>query len=224
MARQNYQETRLLYRQLVSKSQQFNDLPEKPRERLKKLKELLEAMPAETAKYAYQIGNLNDHKTTLLANVKNYGQSLAALFESRLPEDQMDFWQDFRNSSNQKRQQIDIDLAYLTPGQALFQQLTTNIQGLSQIETLKHEFSQQERLERIVVFIASTLESAAISAKVNHDSHFTEIWLGHGYELLTPYLGTHLTGILSHISVGALFGIVAFLILWLMQKVINRLP
>jgi hypothetical protein len=225
LARQNYKDTRSLYRQLEAKGQKFGHLSRSARKRLAELELLLEELPVETAEYTHYLRNLNDHKTTLLANADNYQKTLANILDFALPEDKVGFWQEFHTASSQKRQQIEIDLAYLTPGQALFQQLTESIQSLAQIETVKHEFTRQERLEFMVVFVATMLESAAISVKVDYEHHFSEIWLGHGYEMITPHLGPHLgphlTKILSHISVGALFGMVAIFMLWLIQKIVR---
>jgi hypothetical protein len=93
---------------------------------------------------------------------------------------------------------------------------------LTQIKTLKHESKKQEQLEYLVVFVASILESAAISAKVDYNHHLPEQLLGSYYNLITHFIGTHLTGILTHLGVGVGFAFGAIGLLWVSNQFFDR--
>lgn len=80
----------------------------------------------------------------------------------------------------------------------------------------------QERLERLVVFIASTLESAAISVKVDYQHQLAHDVFGNCYSMISRIIGEHLTGIVTHLGVGLLFGGVALGILWVSSALVKK--
>lgn len=139
-----------------------------------------------------------------------------------LPEDDIAWLELFhKEKSILFEQQINTNIAYLTPAQPLFQQLIDNVQGLTQIETLKHEFDKQERIEFLVVFIATTLESAAISAKVDFHHHLPDLLKGLVGEI-NSVLGQHFMNMFSHLVVGLGFGVFAWLILWIARQIHHK--
>jgi len=217
-AQQDYKLTRELYRQLEEKAESFHDLPHHGKKRLHALEQMLLKLPKEGVDYAKYLRNLNDYNTTLCANRENYGISLNNLRGFLLPEDDIGWLELFYNEKSiLLEQQINTNIAYLTPAQPLFQQLIDNVQGLTQIETLKHEFDKQERIELLVVFIATTLESAAISVKVDHEHHLPNLLKGLVGDI-TSELGQHFISIFTHLGIGLMFGAVALSILWIARK------
>jgi len=236
-AQQDYKNTRKLYQQLEEKAESFRDLPQHGTKRLHSLEKMLLTTPVESLNYTKYLRDLNDYKTTLVANRKNYGQSLNNLQGFLLPNDDIVLFELFyKERSVLLEQQINTNLAYLTPAQPLFQQLIDNVQGLTQIETLKHEFDKQERIELLVVFIATTLESAAISAKVDYEHHFSSdlakhlstqlpeslntglINIAHYVDFIPSFLSHHFSNMFTHIGIGLAFGLFALLLLFLKRK------
>jgi hypothetical protein len=218
-AQQDYKNARELRRQLDSKSDQFSKLLKNhSKKQLDEWKELLLIM----VDYTRCLRSLNDHRITVFANRENYGKSLNFFREFQLPNDNIDFWQTFYDEKSKlSHQQIEINLAYLEPAQPQFQQLIDSIQGLTQIETLKHEFDKQERIELLVVFIATTLESAAISAKVDFHHHLPDLFKGLVGDI-NSVLGQHFINIFTHLGVGFVFGLFALSILWLYRQIIHH--
>lgn len=240
-AQQDYKKAREHYRQLEEKATSFHDLPHRGKKRLHSLEQMLLKFPKEGVDYAKYLRNLNDYKTTIFANRENYSISLNNLRDFLLPEDDIAWLELFhKEKSILFEQQINTNIAYLTPAQPLFQQLIDNVQGLTQIETLKHEFDKQERIEFLVVFIATTLESAAVSIKVDHEHHFSAelakelsnhlpemfntgiIKIAHYFDFIPSFLTYHVSNMLIHLGVGLGFGIFAWLILWIARQIYHK--
>lgn len=212
----NYEEARKVDRGLKDKNEQFTQLTQNKTNRLEELEALLQGLPQDAKHFSDQLRALNDHQLTLAANLHNYQKVLTRLQAVKTGDD-LQVWQSFYDDAKENtEQQLGLFKGYLAPTQPLFQELTQNIQGLIQIETLKHEFTKQERLERLVVFIASVLESAAISVKVAKKD-FAQHFFGQSYAPLSDFIGEHLSGIVAHLGVGLLFGGLAFGILFAYQ-------
>lgn len=220
-AQQDYKLAREYYRQLEEIAKQFNQSLTK--EQLTSfLRETLIKLPKISAAFTEHLRNLNDHKTTISTNRENYATSLNNLRELLLPEDKIDWLEFFyKEKSVLLEKQINTNLAYLTPAQSLFQQIINNTQGLAQIETLKHEFDKQERIEFLVVFIATTLESAAISAKVDFHHHLPELLKGL-IGNISSELGQHFLNIFTHLGVGLSFGMFALLVLFIARHLHHK--
>ncbi|OUD14206.1 hypothetical protein [Thioflexithrix psekupsensis] len=214
----NYNEARELDKLLKEKNKIFAQLPHSKTDKVDQLEQLLQELPNDAKQFGDHLRALNDHQFTLTANLKNY-HDLLTQFQTLTADNDLHAWQNFYHYAKDiTALQLDLFKGYLSPTQPLFQELTQNIQGLLQIQTLKHEFDKQERLERLVVVIASTLESAAISVKVDYHHHFAQDLFGHYYSNISGIFGEHLTGIFAHLGVGLGFGLLAFGILFLYQK------
>jgi hypothetical protein len=207
-----------LYSELRPKISSFNAPAS-----LKQLEELLDWLPPKAIDYASHLSELNVHHTTIATNTANYQGWLNRIQQLTDSEDNLEFWQKFGDEECRQYQlQIQGDINSLQPGLPLFQQTVDTVQGLSQIETLKHEFNKQERLEYLVVGIASALESAAISAKVGYNHHLPEQLLGSYYSLITHFIGTHLTEMLTHLGIGVGFAFGAIGLLWVSNQFFDR--
>ncbi len=218
-AKRNYEAAREFERGLKDKNNTFATLQHDGK-RLKILEGLLQSLPTEAKQFGDCLSALNDHQFTLKANLHNYQAQLNTLQTEA--HTQSEVWQAFYTNANEiDAPQLALYQGYLAPTQSQFQTLTQNIQGLLQIDTLKHEFTKQERLELLVVFIATSLESAAISVKVNYSHHFAETLFNYFYPLypiISGVIGKHLTEILAHVGVGLGFGGLALVILWMYQR------
>ncbi len=75
-------------------------------------------------KYTCYLRSIEDHKTAIANNAKNYKLWLEKICESSIEGDNLEFLENFLNQRTQQFQnQIQVDLSYLTPGQQLFEQM-----------------------------------------------------------------------------------------------------
>lgn len=212
-ADQSNREARSLYNHLESQSNDTFGQSHSQKQRLAGLEELLDTMSHQAFQYTRHLRDLNDQLSTIRSNLRNFSRWSQHLKETN---DDLAFWEEFQHTGQRFDQQIEVYLNYLEPGQKLFQQMVDTAQGLIEVDTLKHS----HRLELIVVFVASVLEGAAISAKVNH--HLTEIfWQPTQAEGLGVLHGSlfHWQEIALHfLVVGLPLGMLAWLIVFLLQK------
>ena len=142
-------QARRLCSQLEKKVEAFGQLkaePENPEERtqrLERLKEWLTEIQQTGFKYAHRLRDMEDHKTAIAINSENYRYLLTEIRKLSLPDDDLKFLESFLNRiCKQFQDQIQVDLRYLTPAQALFQQMIDTIRGIVEIEA---EEQAQER-------------------------------------------------------------------------------
>ena len=134
-ARWCYHQTRELYAEMEQEVQLFKELPNQPEERLEQLKHKLSQIPPQMFKYAISLRDIEDHKTAIATNIKNYEYWLGKIRESSLEDDDLEFLENFLSQTCQRCQdQIQVDLSYLTPGQQLFEQMLGIIRGIVEIE------------------------------------------------------------------------------------------
>ena len=146
-ARYCYRQTRGLYAELEQKVQLFKELPNQPEARLEKLKRQLTQMPPKMFEYGRYLRDIEDHKTAIATNAKNYKLWLEKIRESSLEGDNLEFLENFLNQRTQQFQnQIQVDLSYLTPGQQLFEQMLGTIQGIVEIEQAESDRALEKAL------------------------------------------------------------------------------
>ena len=134
-ARWCYHQTRRLYVELEQEAKLFKELPNQPEERLEQLKHKLTQIPPQMFEYARYLREIEDHKTVIATNTKNYEYWLGKIRESSLEEDDLEFLENFLRQTCQRFQdQIQVDLSYLNPGQQLFEQMLGTIRGIVEIE------------------------------------------------------------------------------------------
>jgi hypothetical protein len=118
---------------------------------------LREQLPQKAFEYARHLRDLSDHITTIQTNLENYQSQLAKL--SKLLGNDLTFLQQFRDRAQNKfLRQIQVDREFLAPGQALFQQLTETIRGLTELEQTESD----RRLERTIQVVGVGLGVGAI--------------------------------------------------------------
>ncbi len=209
-SRDSNRDARRLYMRLEEQIGKL-DLKADQTERLKLMESLLAEMPPEEMLYALHLRNLNDHRTTIRANIQNYETSLEKIRDLTLTDDDLKFFDDFLNLARKIFLfQIRTDLNFLAPGQHLSQQIIANIRGIVEIDTLRqlkeNEESgskRQERLEILVSVIVAVLSGATLSATVAQKP-FGEM--------------SHLLSLLFHLMfAGALTGISVLLIVLIFQ-------
>ena len=134
-ARWCYHQTRELYAELQKEAKLFKKLSNQPEERLEQLKHKLSQITPQMFKYAISLRDIEDHKTAIATNTKNYEYWLVKIRESSLEDDDLEFLENFLSQACQRFQdQIQVDLSYLTPGQQIFEQMLGTIRGIVEIE------------------------------------------------------------------------------------------
>jgi hypothetical protein len=90
--------------------------------------------------------DMEDHKTAIAINSENYCYWLSQIRNYSLPEDDLDFLENFLNRiCKHFQEQIQVDLRYLTPAQALFQQMIDTIRGIVEIEAEKQAQEREQK-------------------------------------------------------------------------------
>jgi len=170
--------------------------------------------------------NLNDHRTTIKANIQNYKTSLEKIRALALTDDDLSFFDEILDLARKTFLfQIRTDLNILAPGQQLSQQIIAGIRGIVEIDTLRQlkdngvvgidtlrqlkeneesGSARQERLEIVVTFIVAVLSGATLSATVVPKAFGEET--------------SHLMSVLLHLLfAGALTGISVYIIVRIFQ-------
>jgi len=224
-SRESNKDARSLYMQLEKQIGKL-DLKADPPERLKLMESLLAEMPPDEILYALHLRNLNDHRTTIKANIQNYKTSLEKIRALALTDDDLSFFDEILDLARKTFLfQIRTDLNILAPGQQLSQQIIAGIRGIVEIDTLRQlkdngvvgidtlrqlkeneesGSARQERLEIVVTFIVAVLSGATLSATVVPKAFGEET--------------SHLMSVLLHLLfAGALTGISVYIIVRIFQ-------
>ncbi|NJN13069.1 MAG: hypothetical protein HC836_42685 [Richelia sp. RM2_1_2] len=146
------------YIKLENIVKEFNCIPnEDLNSCLDKFQVWLKNTPDKSFKYARNIRDLQLHRTTIITNTTNYKLHLQEI--NKLYNNDSQFLLDFLKLAQKTYiQQITTDLAYLIPGQKLFENMVETIRGIVEIEEAKRDRS----LERTIQVIGAGLGSGAI--------------------------------------------------------------
>ncbi len=244
-ARWCYRQTRGLYGELEDEVQLFKELPTEPEERLKQLKQKLIQIPPKMFEYGRYLRDIEDHKTAIATNAKNYDYWLGKIRESSLEGNDLEFLANFLNQRSQQFQnQIQVDLSYLTPGQQLFEQMLGTIRGIVEIEQAESDRAlekalrekeeaadkREKSLELWIALVGTGLAVSGISAQT--DAKPVETILPQLYPQiypnqqsldcpkagLNPCLIYSSAYILFHVGIGA----IAALILWVIIRLVSK--
>ena len=229
-ARWCYRKTRELYAELEDEVKLFKELPTtQPKERLEQLKQKLTQMPPKMFEYSRYLRDIEDHKTAIATNAKNYKLWLEKIRESSLESDDLEFLENFLNQTCQHFQnQIQIDLSYLTPGQQLFEQMLGTIRGIVEIEQAESDRALAEKLRekeedaeerekkigRLIALVGTGLTVTGISSQSPGQPVESMIDLDCPKAGFTPCVGYSGLFMLFHIGVGA----IAAWILWVIIR------
>ncbi|KST65256.1 hypothetical protein [Mastigocoleus testarum] len=162
-ARWCYQQAITFYSKLEERVNKFNLVKSKPiAEKLKEFEQWLDEIPKTSFNYARYLRDLELHKNTIKTNVKNYKLYLGKMKQIWL-EDDLDFLSNFVELAEDTFiEQINTDLAYLTSGQNLFEQLIESIRGIVEIEQTRRDRS----LEKTVQIVGIGLGGGAIASGI----------------------------------------------------------
>lgn len=145
-------EARKLCSQIEERVKEFGQMkaesenPEERAKRVEQLKAWLIEIQQTGFKYAHRLRDMEDHKTAIAINSENYCYWLSQIRNYSLPEDDLDFLEKFLNRiCKHFQEQIQVDLRYLTPAQALFQQMIDTIRGIVEIEAEKQAQEREQK-------------------------------------------------------------------------------
>lgn len=156
------QQARDIYTNLDRKVSEFKCIPnEKISSCLNYFQEWLKIMPDTSFKYAHYIRDLELHRTTIKTNITNYKLHLEDINQLCNNDSQL-FLEFIKDAQSTYIRQITTDLAYLVPGQKLFENMVETIRGIVDIEEAKRDRS----LERTVQEVGVALGGGAIFSGV----------------------------------------------------------
>ena len=159
-----YQQARKEYRKLECKAILFDRLKRKHIDlQLKLFNKWLNKIQKISFNYARHLRDLQLHKTTIKTNSKNYRLYLDKLNKICIESDDLEFLSNFLELAEDTFvEQINTDLAYLTPGKNFFDQMVNTIRGIVEIEQAKRDRS----LERTIQVLGIAFGGGAIVSGV----------------------------------------------------------
>lgn len=149
-----YQKAREAYSKLEQCKQEFKDENKGQKNNSKylnfdKFNNLLNKIPEISFNYVDYLRDLELHRITIQTNSKNYRLYLDKLKKICLKSDNLEFLSNFLELAEDTFvEQINTDLAYLTPGQNLFDQMIETIRGIVEVEQAKRDRTTQDLLRQ----------------------------------------------------------------------------
>ncbi len=176
LARQSYHAARESYSQLEKEVKVFEDLTQQEAtpDRFQRLDYLVKHTPNLAVKYSHHLRNIQDHHNTIEVNAINYETRLQKMKDQSSGDD-LGLFEQFLAQSRRWQKQLQVDLTYLNNTGSLFDRTINSARSMIELDTLKQlqqteeeAGKRQHELEILVASIASLLEGAVVSAKVNH--------------------------------------------------------
>ena len=174
-----------------------------------KFNQWLNEIPEISFNYAGYLRDLELHRTTIQTNSKNYRLYLEKLNKICMDSDNLEFLSNFLELAEDTFvEQINTNLAYLTPGQNLFDQMIGTIRGIVEIEQAKRDRS----LERTIQVLGIGFGGGAIVSGVvtqNIEKPFAPINFNYPVHplvlsLVWSFLATFIFGLLAWLITGKL--------------------
>ncbi|BAY45468.1 hypothetical protein SAMD00079811_30710 [Scytonema sp. HK-05] len=159
-----YEQAREAYSDLEKYKQEFKEQKNNPIDlKFDKFNQLLNEIPEISFNYVDYLRDLELHRTTIQTNSKNYRLYLDKLNNVCIKSDNLEFLSNFLELAlDTFVEQINTDLAYLTPGQNLFDQMIGTIRGIVEVEQAKRDRS----LERTIQVVGIAFGGGAIVSGV----------------------------------------------------------
>lgn len=159
-----HEQARSAYSDLEKYKQEFQEQKNNPIDlKFEKFNQWLQEIPEISFNYIDYLRDLELHKTTIQTNSKNYRLYLDKLSKICCKQDNLEFLSNFLELAEDTFvEQIHTNLAYLTPGQNLFDQMIATIRGIVEVEQAKRDRS----LERTVQVLGIAFGGGAIVSGV----------------------------------------------------------
>jgi hypothetical protein len=165
-----YEQARAAYSDLEKYKQEFKEQKNKPIDvKLTKLNQWLQEIPEISFNYIDYLRDLELHKTTIQTNSKNYRLYLNKLNKICLQSDDLEFLSNFLELAEDAFiEQINTNLAYLTPGQNLFDQMIATIRGIVEIEQANRDRSLENTIQRLgIAFGGGAIVSGVVTQHID---------------------------------------------------------
>lgn len=138
------QEAFQIYHQIELKIAEFEQLPADRNQRLEHLSDLLKEIPKLALDYAKILRDIKDYYSSIDTNTRNYDRYFKVLQTNKLLGDNLTFWQEFSsNECQQFKNQLQVDINYLLPGENLFDRVIGTIRGIVEIEQAESDRDRQ---------------------------------------------------------------------------------
>lgn len=159
-----HEQARTAYSELEKYKQEFKEQKNNPIDsKFDKFNQWLNEIPEISFNYVDYLRDLELHRTTIQTNSKNYGLYFDKLNKTCVKSDSLEFLSNFLELAEDTFvEQIKTNLAYLTPGQNLFDQMIGTIRGIVEVEQAKRDRS----LEQTFQVAAAAVGSGAIVSGV----------------------------------------------------------
>ncbi|MEH2193040.1 MAG: hypothetical protein V7K98_10395 [Nostoc sp.] len=140
-----------------------------------KFNQWLQEIPEISFNYVDYLRDLELHRTTIQTNSKNYRLYLDKLNKICSKSDNLEFFSNFLELAEDTFvEQINTNLAYLTPGQNLFDQMIGTIRGILEVEQAKRDRSLENTIQVVgIAFGGGAIVSGVVTQHI--DKPFTEI-------------------------------------------------
>ncbi len=201
-----HEQARITYSDLEKYKQEFRKKKSNPIDlKFDEFNQWLQEIPETYFNYFDYLRDLSLHKTTIKTNSKNYKLYLEKLHKICIKSDNLEFLSNFLElAENTFVEQITTDLAYLTPGQNLFDQMIATIRGIVEIEQAKRDRSLERTIQRLgIAFGGGAIVSGVVTQHI--DKPFAPINLKYP---IHPLVLSLLWSVLATIF----FGMVAWLV------------
>lgn len=159
-----YEQAREGYSDLEKYKQEFKEQKNNPIDlKFDKFNQWLQEIPEISFNYVDYLRDLELHRTTIKTNSKNYRLYLDKVNKICINSDNLEFLSNFLELAEDTFvEQINTNLAYLTPGQNLFDQMIGTIRGIVEVEQAKRDRS----LERTIQVLGIAFGGGAIVSGV----------------------------------------------------------
>ncbi|GAA6616266.1 hypothetical protein [Scytonema sp. NUACC26] len=231
-------QARRLYTQLEAKVKDIKNLPDELEERLKTLKFVLTEIQQLSFEYSCYLRDLKLQRNTIEVNAKNYRLWLSKINDLSIKnQDNLEFCEQFlKRTEYNIKEQIRVDLGYLTPAKQLFEEMIATIRGIVEIEQAESDRVQQtaaekrqERSELLISVVSTGLAVSGVSSQVasepvkniitklakDNPSNSSDSPLAVSLTYLSYY---NFLDVLFHVAIGVIFALPVGAIVWCIQK------
>ncbi|MEH2232451.1 MAG: hypothetical protein V7K71_22950 [Nostoc sp.] len=161
-----HEKARSTYSELEKYKQEFK---EQKNNSFDKLNQWLNEIPEISFNYVDYLRDLELHRTTIKTNSKNYRLYLDKLNKICAKSDNLEFLSDFLELAEDTFvEQINTNLAYLNPGQNLFDQMIATIRGIVEVEQAKRDRSLENTIQVVgIAFGGGAIVSGVVTQYID---------------------------------------------------------
>ncbi|MEH2227862.1 hypothetical protein [Nostoc sp.] len=161
-----HEKARSTYSELEKYKQEFK---EQKNNSFDKFNQWLNEIPEISFNYVDYLRDLELHRTTIKTNSKNYRLYLDKLNKICSKSDNLEFLSDFLELAEDTFvEQINTNLAYLNPGQNLFDQMIATIRGIVEVEQAKRDRSLENTIQVVgIAFGGGAIVSGVVTQYID---------------------------------------------------------